>query len=300
LCGEVALTIAALDAYRARLRRVLDHIERDLDADLSVERLCAVAAFSKFHFHRQFSELFGLSVGRYVQLLRLKRASYQLVFRPEQRIIEVALASGYDSHEAFSRAFKKAFGQTPSGFREQPAWQPWHEAYQPMIELRSTHMTNEHSPQEVRIVELAPLRVAVLEHRGDPRRLFETIRSFIEWRKQNGLRKDTSRTFNILYDDPFATQASRFRFDLCATIERDVPDNSLGVYPRTIPGGRCATLRHVGSDDRLGESVQYLYGTWLPASGEEVRDFPLYLERVRFFPDVPENEAVLDLYLPLR
>ena len=161
-------------------------------------------------------------------------------------------------------------------------------------------MTHDHEPADVRIVELAPLRVAVLEHRGDPRRLFETIRSFIEWRKQNGLGRDTSRTFNILYDDPFETPAARFRFDLCATIAGDVPDNTLGVYERTIPGGRCATLRHLGSDDTLGESVRYLYGTWLPASGEEVRDFPLFLERVRFFPDVPENEAVLDLYLPLR
>ncbi|MET0412437.1 MAG: AraC family transcriptional regulator [Polyangiaceae bacterium] len=294
------MTTTALDAYRARLRRVLEHIEQDLEADLSVERLSAVAAFSKFHFHRQFSELFGLSVGRYVQLLRLKRASYQLVFRPELRVIEVALASGYDSHEAFSRAFKKAFGQTPSEFREQPAWHPWLETYQPMSELRSSHMTNDHDPEDVRIIDFAPLRVAVLEHRGDPRRLFETIRSFVEWRKQNGLRKDRSRTFNILYDDPFETQAARFRFDLCAAIEGEVPDNTLGVYERTIPGGRCATLRHVGSDDTLGESVRYLYGTWLPASGEEVRDFPLYLERVRFFPDVPENEAVLDLYLPLR
>lgn len=290
---------SALAAYRARLRRVLEHIERELDADLSVERLSAVAAFSKFHFHRQFSELYGLSVGRYVQLLRLKRASYQLAFRPELRIIEIALASGYESHEAFSRAFKKVFEQTPSEFREQPAWPPWQDTYRPLIELRSTHMTMEHRPEDVRIVELAPVRVAVLEHRGDPRRLGETIRAFIGWRKQNGLHPSRSRTFNLLYDDRFDAPA-QFRLDLCAAIERHVEDNALGVYERTIPGGRCATLRHVGSDDKLPEAVHYLYGTWLPASGEETRDFPLYLERLRFFPDVPEHEAVLDLYLPLR
>ncbi len=290
----------ALDAYRARLRRVLEHIERALEGDLSVERLSAVAAFSKFHFHRQFSALFGLSVRRYVQLLRLKRASYQLVFRPQARIIEIALGSGYDSHEAFSRAFKKVFSQTPSQFRKRPAWQPWHETYRPLTQLRSTHMRSEHSPEAVQIVEVAPVRVGVLEHRGDPRRLGETLRAFIEWRKRSGLSRERSRTFNLLYADPYETAPEKFRLDLCAAIERDLPDDTLGVYERTIPGGRCARLRHVGSDDRLGESVHYLYGTWLPASGEEPRDFPLYLERVRFFPDVPEHEAVLDLYLPLR
>ena len=43
----------------------------------------------------------------------------------------------------------------------------------------------------------------------------------------------------------------------------------------------------------------FLYREWLPDSGEELRDFPLYCERVSFFPDVPEREAITDLYLPL-
>jgi AraC family transcriptional regulator len=79
-----------------------------------------------------------------------------------------------------------------------------------------------------------------------------------------------------------------------------VEENTFGIVEKTIPGGRCAVLRHVGSDDTLGEAIQYLYSTWLPASGEEPRDFPLYLQRIRFFPDVPEREAILDVFLPLR
>ena len=46
--------------------------------------------------------------------------------------------------------------------------------------------------------------------------------------------------------------------------------------------------------------MSYLYTTWLPASGEEPRDFPLYLQRVRFFPNVPEHEAIIDILLPIR
>jgi AraC family transcriptional regulator len=45
--------------------------------------------------------------------------------------------------------------------------------------------------------------------------------------------------------------------------------------------------------------VRFLYATWLPASGQEPREFPLYLQRIRFFPDVPEHEAVTDVFLPL-
>jgi AraC family transcriptional regulator len=58
-------------------------------------------------------------------------------------------------------------------------------------------------------------------------------------------------------------------------------------------------LRHIGSDDTLEESLYYLFSEWLPQSGETQRDFPLYLQRVKFFPDVPENEAIVDIFLPL-
>jgi len=279
---------------------VLDHIDTHLEEPLTVEALSNVAAFSKYHFHRQFAELFGLNVFKYIQLVRLRRASYQLAFRDHERIIDIALASGYESHEAFSRAFKKAIGQTPSEFREQPQWELWHATYQRLNEVRAMHMKPDFSPDDVKIVDFPQTRVAVLEHRGDPKFLGDSIRKFIEWRRQNNAGPKVSATFNLLYNNPVHTPPEEFRLDLCAQIQRDVEENSFGVFERTIPAGRCAVLRHVGSDDNLGEAFMHLYAKWLPASGEELRDFPLYLQRLRFFPDVPEQEAVLDIFLPLK
>src|SRR5450755_248658 len=63
---------AALQNYHARMQRVLDYIDRHLDGDLDLETVSRVAAFSKFHFHRQFTATFGLSVHRYVQLARIR------------------------------------------------------------------------------------------------------------------------------------------------------------------------------------------------------------------------------------
>jgi AraC family transcriptional regulator len=293
------VTEAAAEAYRRRFRRVLEHIDQHLEEDIGVDALGIVAGFSKFHFHRQFSELLGIGVYKYVQLVRLKRAAYQLAFRNQERIIDIALASGYESHEAFSRAFKRIVGQTPSEFRERPQWGVWHEIVQPLNEVRSQHMKPDNRAENVSIVDFKPTRVGVLEHRGDPARLEESIRKFIEWRKQNNLHPRVSATFNLFYGDPAQTAPEEFRLDLCAATERPIGDNPFGVVERTIPGGRCAVLRHIGSDDTLGDTLKYLYGTWLPASGEEPRDFPLYAQRVTMFPDVPEHEAVTDVFLPL-
>ena len=67
-----------------------------------------------------------------------------------------------------------------------------------------------------------------------------------------------------------------------------------------IPGGRCEVLRVVGNTDNLEPAALYLYRDWLPASGEEARDFPIYCQRLSFFPEVPEHEAVAELFLPLK
>jgi AraC family transcriptional regulator len=142
--------------------------------------------------------------------------------------------------------------------------------------------------------------VALLEHRGSPLRLGDSIRSFIEWRKANRLPPKRSATFNLVYNDPDETPPEQYRFGLCAATEHDIGPNDSGIAEFFIPGGRCAVLRHVGPDDRLGHCIMHLYSRWLPDSGEELRDFPLFMQRVAFFPDVPDSDAITDIHLPLR
>jgi AraC family transcriptional regulator len=153
---------------------------------------------------------------------------------------------------------------------------------------------------QVNIVQRDDVKVAVLEHRGDSRLLKESVQKFVAWRKQNNLAPATNATFNIVYDTPIDADPNAYFFDLCVATDREVGSNSFAVVSKIIPGGRCAVLRHIGSDDRLGDAVSYLYCEWLAASGEEAGDFPMYFQRVTFFPHVPQQEAITDVFLPLR
>lgn len=89
------------EKYARRFAKVLDHIESNLGETLSTELLSQVANFSKFHFHRQFAEYVGTSVGRYIQLLRLRQASYRLAFSRQDKIIDIALDAGFENPESF-------------------------------------------------------------------------------------------------------------------------------------------------------------------------------------------------------
>lgn len=292
--------VGTIDRYQQRFARVLAHIEVNSETPLSIDDLSDVAAFSRHHFQRQFSGFLGLSAHRYVQFMRMRRASWRLAFRPDMSVNDIALATGYEGPEAFARAFRQYSGQSPSDFRARPDWAEWHSRFRPFTQLRQTTMSTIITPGTVSVTNFPATRVARLEHRGSAFRLGDSIRKFIAWRKANKLPPHLSATFNIIHNDPEETPADEFRFDLCAATDRPISANDCDVREFEIPAGRCAVLRHMGTDDQLGRSIMHLYSGWLPASGEELRDFPLFVQRVKFFPDVPDGEAVTDIFLPLK
>ncbi|MBP58155.1 MAG: AraC family transcriptional regulator [Idiomarina sp.] len=276
----------------------MSHIEANLDADLDIDTLCKLAHLSKYHFHRQCSAFMGMSVIKLVRLLRLKRAAYQLAYRDHERVLNIALANGYESHEAFSRVFKKHFNQSPSEFRKMANWNPWHLKYEPILKLRKNIMNNG-TKFNVDVKAFPETLIAVMEHRGSPSLLGSSLQKFIEWRKLNHLPPSKSKTFNLVYDDPNVTAPDDYRLDIACSVDKPVAANDYGIVNKVIPAGRCAVVRHIGSDDSIGVIVSFLYTQWLPKSEVEVRDFPIYFERVSFFPDVPENEMITDIYLPI-
>ncbi|WP_246379927.1 AraC family transcriptional regulator [Gluconacetobacter johannae] len=228
------------------------------------------------------------------------RASWRLAYRGNVSVTEIALDAGYEAPDSFARAFRQRMGQAPSTFRERPDWSAWAAAMAPLTEARSRIMTRNFSINDVSVRKEADIPVAFMSHEGSPERLGETIRRFIAWRKASGVRAATHATYTIFHADPDSVLPEDYRIDLAAATNRTITLADEGVEAGLIPAGRCAVLRVIGNSDNLRPAAEFLYGTWLPASGEELRDFPLYAQRVTFFPDVPEHEAVTDLYLPLK
>jgi AraC family transcriptional regulator len=280
-------------AYAKRFYAVLAYIDANLEGDLSVKTLSQVAHFSAFHFHRQFTGYVGVPVARYVQLMRLRRAAHRLVSPQDYSVLEAALDAGFESPEAFSRAFRRSFGMAPGVFSRQPNWQVWNESFVIPHHSRSIIM-------QVQIVEFAEVRVATLEHHGAPAKLNESVRKFIDWRMASGQSPvASSRTFGIPYNNPDTTPPDEFRFAICGEIHEKVRANATGVSEMIIPAGRCVVVRHVGSPDHIGETIYPIYRDWLPTSGEELRDHPLFFHYLSVYPETPQDQWLTDIYIPL-
>ncbi|QIE29334.1 HTH-type transcriptional activator RhaR (plasmid) [Caballeronia sp. SBC1] len=280
-------------AYARRFDAVLAYIDANLDGDLSVDLLSRIAHFSKFHFHRQFAAYTGVPVARYVQLMRLRLAARRLASRNGCSVFDAALDAGFDSPEAFSRAFKRVFGIAPSSFRRQPNWQVWSASFVTPYLSRTLTM-------QLRIVAFPETRVAALEHRGPVGHINASVRKFIGWRMQSEQSPvSSSRTFGIPRSNPDTTPPDEFRFDICGEIDGPVASNADWVRELVIPGGRCAVVRHVGSTDHIGETIYPIYSDSLPASGEELRDHPLFFHYLSVYPDTPQDQWQTDIYVPL-
>ena len=113
--------ITTTEVHSSRLAAVRRYISDHMDEPLDREVLAAVAGFSVPHLHRLWRVHTGVNVATYVRRMRLKRAALKLRMGAVD-ITEVALGAGYDTHAAFSRAFKQQYGLSPSQFRSLDCW----------------------------------------------------------------------------------------------------------------------------------------------------------------------------------
>lgn len=101
----------------ARISRAIWFIERHFDGEINLDDVAAIAGISRFHMSRVFAMATGISISRYIRGRRLSEAARRLAAGAPD-ILAVALDAGYNSHEAFTRAFRDQFGLTPNAFRE--------------------------------------------------------------------------------------------------------------------------------------------------------------------------------------
>jgi AraC family transcriptional regulator len=113
--------LTATDLQSSRLAIVRRYISDHMDEPLDREVLAAVAGFSVPHLHRLWRVHTGVNVATYVRRMRLQRAALKLRMGAVD-ITEVALSAGYETHAAFTRAFRQQYGLSPSQFRTLDCW----------------------------------------------------------------------------------------------------------------------------------------------------------------------------------
>jgi AraC family transcriptional regulator len=100
------------------INNAIDYIEANLDANINVDEIARIALSSRYHFQRMFHALTGFTVTEYIRNRRMTLAGEELVCT-NIKIIDIANKYSYDSPDAFTKAFQRFHGSTPSMVRRE-------------------------------------------------------------------------------------------------------------------------------------------------------------------------------------
>lgn len=235
---------------------VLDYIQENLGGDLSLAALAERSGVSPYHFHRQFRALVGESLKQYVRRLRLERAAIRL--RHTRRpVTDLAFEVGYETHEAFTRAFRSRFGMSPSQYRSE---------HPPALAAPGV---------QVQIARVPPRLIAFVRHVGPYDQAASAFDALRSWAASRGL--DGGATLGVYWDDQRITAPEHTRCDVALAVHDGVVAEA-GVGVRYLRGGDYAVVCHHGSPQERRHAYDFVYATWLPAIGREPAIAPPFEE----------------------
>jgi AraC family transcriptional regulator len=274
--------------YADRMHRVTQYIDSHLDQNLDLQTLAEVAHFSTFHFHRLFSAWTGETFGEYLRRRRCEVAATRLIAQPRVPVLQIALAVGFGSAEAFARAFRARFGCSPTSWRAQQATSRSAKSNSSQMhgnpDQEQPHKSRQHgavpyhareASMKVEIIERKPISVVYLRYvgpYGEPiSRFWQT--TVYPWMVANNLLGQPR--YGISHDDPTVVAAGQCRYD--AGCEAPLSPVVMGDSHKTnIPGGRYAALYFKGTVGEIETAWTGLLRDWLPSSGLQLDGRPMF------------------------
>lgn len=275
-------------AYHDRLDRVLDYIYTHLDDDLSFDRLAEVACLSSYHWSRIYSAMRGETIVATIRRLRLQRAADQLA-NSDADIQAITRRARYSSADSFGRAFKEAFGTSPTAYREMGS----HAAF------KAASMASDGRGFPVTVETLPERRCAGIDHTGSYMKIDHAMGKLFAELVQRSLLPEEPAMIGMFFDDPDFGPEHALRSRACMPIANPVAIDA-PLVETVLRGGCYAKLSYKGPYAGMRGAYRWLLGTWLPASGYEPDDAPIFEAYLNDPRHVPQAELRTDIHLPLK
>lgn len=255
--------------YLERIQRGVDYIESRLDEDVALSSVAREAGLSQWHFQRIFKALTGETLKTYIRSRRLA-ASLDRLLTTQLRVLDIALLAGFESQEAFARAFKASFGISPLTYRK---------IGKRSLFLRKPQFDSGYLAQLQRNPSLEP---ALVE---EPARAFVGMRTsfFGTGSEKNNFsarlpalwaefmprtheiqRRDPGYAYGVIRQRDEAEEELEYHAACGITGASEVP---AGMSAFELPEARYARFSHRGPAEELDRTVSYVYATWLAGSG---------------------------------
>jgi AraC-like DNA-binding protein/predicted transcriptional regulator YdeE len=286
--------------YLKQIQRGIDFIEAHLEDDFEMAAVAREAGISRWHFQRVFKALTNETLKGYIRARRLANALVALHER-HSPILEIALASGFESQAAFTRAFKHAFGLTPARYRalgtrtefvrklriDEPYLQHLRQGVCPTPNLLSR-------PK----MTLVGLRTSFFGVDSDKSNMGAKLPPLWDAFLARTHEVANART-DLLYGVVIPTPGQEQLDYLAGALVSGQPKVPKGMVAMTLPAATYAEFTHRGLPQELNQTVNYIYAGWLLSSNMQHTYGPdLELYGADYVPD--SRDSVIRYAIPVR
>jgi AraC family transcriptional regulator len=276
----------------------IDFIENHLYDDIAPSMVAAHSGFSEFHFHRIFQAMLGESVAGYIRKRRISEAAEQLK-ATDKAISELAVLAGFETHESFTRAFKKMFKVSPTDVRrhkDKPLAYFKRRMTAAMINHLKTGITLE--PYYVVRESEQVVGMAGSFKQGDHIAIGKLWERFVPHSHEIPHAKPACAYGVCMPEHPQVKKGPDDVFVYMAGKPVSRADAlPAGMVAVTLAKAKYAVFTHKGSLDSLLDTINYVWGTWVPQNVKQSigPDFELYDERF----DAETRSGEFDIYIPV-
>lgn len=278
------------------LHAALEWMDAHLDDGITAADGARKANLSLYHFNRVFKSVTGMAPGLYLRRRRLTRAAEKLV-KGEGSLIDCALDAGYDSQEAFTRAFKDMFGITPGQAREgQTDLEPTYQV--PLTKYDLEHFSDGGLTMEPEFREREAFTVSGLAREFEYDQLWDINamwKEFLTDFDARGLRAD------VMYGVACGTLIDgKINKTLTYMAGYEADGEALeGMSAINIPANRYAVFTHNGHVSAVDATLRYIWQIWVPRSGMILADGPDFERYDESFNEATQD-GTIEFWVPIR
>ena len=271
--------------------KALWYVETHFAGELTLEEIASVAGVSRYHVSRAFGEAIGQPITRYARGRRLTEAARALAAGAGD-ILMVALEAGYGSHEAFTRAFREQFGQTPESVRAQRNVENLE-----LVEAVTMNHSILAALPEPRFESRPAFLVAGLSVRYD----YETCGGGIpaQWQRFTPyLGNVPGQVGGVAYGVRYNSDDSGLDY-LCGVEVGEFSQLPSELSRVRVPANRYAVFVHGGHVSEIRSTWYTIWNQWLPKSVHSLADAPDF-ERYGEDFDGRTGRGTVEIWVPLK
>jgi len=280
-----------------RYKKLLAYLDDHLNEEVNIEKIEEICHYSYRNINRIFEAIHQETIGKYIKRLRLEKGA-QLLKYSDIGISQIAYQVGFEDRSAFSKAFKKSYGESPKEYRNN-----LESARKEMEKRFDPEGVSDRQKLQFQVEYLPDFEYLFLECRGtyqDMAAIYGHWQTFTDFIDSKGLLSQDSILMTEIIDDEEIGEQLNSRYRYALILEKPLGFDPPGFYRiKSHQRQKYAKFTHQGSPQSSVDFYHEIYAFWMIDVGYELADAPILEFYSNVDENLRENSLITEIYIAI-